>query len=82
MAKKKNSSRQESPEDAAKRLKEEEMTGMHAEARQENVKRRILAAEEMAANLSPTRLPKLVDFNTYPLFSSSIKPPNHLCNLI
>ncbi|TGO52134.1 hypothetical protein BCON_0147g00210 [Botryotinia convoluta] len=50
MAKKKNSSRRESPEDAAKRLKKEELARLHAEARQEIVQKRILAAEEIAAN--------------------------------
>ncbi|KAF7955690.1 hypothetical protein EAE96_004616 [Botrytis aclada] len=49
MAKKKNRSRQESPEDAAKRLKREELARKNAEVRQELVQRRILAAEERAA---------------------------------
>ncbi|KAF7921955.1 uncharacterized protein EAE98_008166 [Botrytis deweyae] len=50
MAKKKNSSRQKSPEDAAKRLKEERLAILHAEVRQEMVQRRILAVNEIAAN--------------------------------
>ncbi|TGO81335.1 hypothetical protein BPOR_1199g00010 [Botrytis porri] len=50
MAKKKNSSHQESLEDAATRLKKEKWARIHAEARQQIVERRILAAEEMAAN--------------------------------
>ncbi|KAF5877279.1 uncharacterized protein Bfra_001647 [Botrytis fragariae] len=78
IAKKKNSSRQETPEEAAERLKKEELSRIHAEARQEILQRRILATEEMAANVSPTQLPELVDFNIYTSFSSSIKPLNHL----
>ncbi|TGO62847.1 hypothetical protein BOTNAR_0108g00080 [Botryotinia narcissicola] len=50
MAKEKKSNRQESPEDAAERLEREELARIHAEARQEIVLRRILAADEMAAN--------------------------------
>lgn len=65
MAKKKKSSRQESPEDAAERLEREGLARIHAEARQEIVQRRVLAAGKMAANVSPIRLPKLVDFNIY-----------------
>ncbi|KAF7924095.1 uncharacterized protein EAE97_010707 [Botrytis byssoidea] len=50
MAKEKKNSRQESPEDAAERLEREELARIHAEARREIVQRRILAADEMAAN--------------------------------
>ncbi|TGO39467.1 hypothetical protein BHYA_0053g00220 [Botrytis hyacinthi] len=56
MAKKKKSSRQESPEDAAERLEREELARVHAEARREVVQRRILAADEMAANRTKLRL--------------------------
>ncbi|TGO08415.1 hypothetical protein BTUL_0210g00080 [Botrytis tulipae] len=50
MAKEKESSRQESSEDAAERLEREELARIHAEARREIVQRRILAADEMPTN--------------------------------
>lgn len=72
MAKKKKSSCRESPEDTARRLKKERLARINAEARREIVQTRILAAEEMVANVSLTRLPKLFDSNIYALFRSSI----------
>lgn len=72
MAKKKKSSCRESPEDTVRRLKKERFARINAEARHEIIQNRILAAEEMVANVSLTQLPKLFDFNIYAFFRFSI----------